>query len=121
MLIIRKEQMEALSAHARAKFISVMRRHLEGAFPERCAEFGEERVRALIESGMTKAEGFGLVAEQDVAGLIHFMFESHPEFDRRPEFGWAVEVLRDTSVEPTERVDRLYREWTPRKRAGRSG
>jgi hypothetical protein len=117
MLIVRQEQMEALGAHSREKFIAVMRRHLEGAFPQRCQGLGPERVRALIEQGMAKADGFGLVAEQDVGGLIHFMFESHPEFDQRPDFAWAVEALRRTDVGPTERVDELFAEWAARRKS----
>jgi hypothetical protein len=121
MLIVRREQMDALDAHARDRFIGVMTRHLTGAFPERCASLGDDRLRGLIEKGMTKADAYGLVAEQDVAGLIHFMFESHPEFDQHPAFAWAVEALSDAMREPTERVDRLFAEWAARGRSVESG
>lgn len=121
MLIVRAAQLDALQRHAREAFIGVMRRHLERAFPERCTGLGGERVRALIERGMAAAQGFGLQTEQDVAGLIHFMFESHPEFDQRPDFAWAVQILRDPDLEPGERVDRLFTAWAPRKAARGGG
>lgn len=118
MLIIRREQIEALGAQARERFIAVMRRHLEASFPERCDALGPDGVRGLIQRGMEKAQGFGLAVEQDVAGLIHFMFEGDPEFDHRPEFVWAVEALRDDRLEPRERLDRLYTLWAECKAAG---
>jgi hypothetical protein len=118
MLIIRKQQIETLEVHAREKFIRVMRRHLGNAFPDQCASLGEEGLRARIESGMAKAEAFGLLAEQDVAGLIHFTFEAGADFDQRPELEWAVAVLRDAEPAPSERVDRLFAEWASRRPPG---
>jgi len=120
VLIVRQGQMEALEAHARERFVRVMLAYLEGRFPHHYAELGEPNVRHLVASGITRAEAFGVRAEQDVAGLIHFMFDADPDFDRHPDYGWAVAALRQPGLEPSERVDRLFTEWQAR-RDGKGG
>lgn len=111
MLIIKKSQLEQLSAHLRDRYVRTMIAHVKTEFPDRHAIFGDDRVRELIESGIGKGERFGLASEQDVGALIHFMFLTEPDFDLRPDFQWAVDALRTGDLEPAERVDLLYRRW----------
>jgi hypothetical protein len=111
MLIIKKSQIEQLGAHLRDRYVRTMLAHVKAQFPDRCVIYGDDRVRELILEGVKKAEGFGIVSEQDAGGVIHFMFAAEPDFDRRPEYQWAVDALKSPGLEPTERVDLLYAKW----------
>lgn len=115
MLILRQEQFEALGAQLKERFVRLMVAYLQQHFPDRCAALGPPAVREQIVAGIGKAETLGILAEQDVAGVIHFMFEAVLDFDKAPGFEWAVAALRDRQLEPSERVDRLYTEWAARK------
>lgn len=115
MLIVTKSQVDALSAHFQERFVQTMLRHLREQFPERAGKMGEEGLRTAIDVGSARARKYGLVTEQDVAGLIHFGFETVPDFDGRPEFDWAVAALSRRDLEPGERVDLLYTEWRQRQ------
>ena len=118
MLIVTKSQLDAISAEFRERFIRTVVGHVRQHFPDRVAALGDAGLRATIETGIARAERLGLVAEQDVAGVIHFSFESAIDFDIRPEYAWAMTALARTDLEPTERVDLLFAEWQPRKPTG---
>jgi hypothetical protein len=118
MLIVRKSQIEALRTQLRGRFERAMLAHLRESFPAKYAELGETVVRDLIDVGSAKAPRYGLVVERDVGSLIHFMFDADPEFDQRPELGWAVEALEE-DLEPSEKLERLHSEWQKRRPAAR--
>lgn len=115
MLILRKPQIDALGNQFKERFVRLMVAHLQEHFADRCATLGPAGVREAVIEGITKAEAFGIVAEQDVAGVLHFMFETTLSFDQAPGFAWAVLALKDDTLEPSERVDRLYTEWAALK------
>lgn len=115
MMIVKQAQLDALADRLKEKFIRLMAAHLGQHFPDRCATLGPERVRAQILEGLAVADTFGIKTEQDVAGLIHFRFDVGRPFESEPDFGWAVAVLRDDLLDPTERVDRLFAEWEKRR------
>jgi hypothetical protein len=118
VLILRQKQIEAMGDQLRERFVRLMLAHLDEHFPNRVGILGPDKAREYVLEGIAKAQGFGIVAEQDVAGVIHFMFEATLQFDLAPGFEWAVAALQDAELAPTERVDRLFAEWATRKPSG---
>lgn len=118
MLILRSAQIAAMGDQLKERFVRLMLAHLEEHFPNRVAILGPAKAREYVLEGIAKAQGFGIVAEQDVAGVIHFMFEATLQFDLVPGFEWAVAALQAPELAPTERVDRLFAEWAKRKPSG---
>ena len=108
MLQIRKQQMEAFEADAARWFETQMVADLKRRWPEQCAALGEEGVRASVQSGIERAEGYGIVMRDDVAGFIRLMYELSPEFDTDQRYPWIAEVLNDPDLDPLGKVDVLY-------------
>lgn len=82
MLTIRAEQMEALREGVRRRFEQRMLLHLRSAFPRYVEGFSEDELRALVRSGMERAEGYGISSAPDVARFIEYLLCRGPRFDR---------------------------------------
>ena len=111
MLIIRKEQMEALEQAVLEGFEDRMVVHLQGFFPGRCAELGDDGMREMVRYGMERAKSYGIVNELDVCRYIDLMIFFGRDFDTDPETPWAGRILSMESLtDPTAKIDRLYEE-----------
>jgi len=108
MLIIRNEQMDALSRHMEESFVNRMIAHLKEFWPEKCEEMGEEAVRESIHEAMDIAREFGIINEYDVARYIDLIYEFDWPADEEPDTPWAEEILNDAELEGTAKMDRLY-------------
>jgi hypothetical protein len=108
LLIVRREQMEALNAQALESFHRRMRQHLAALFPERVAAWGEEGARGAADAGIRQAAGFGITAERDVARFIDLTVELGPDFPDREATAWTRSVLEDRHASAATRMSRLY-------------
>jgi hypothetical protein len=109
MLVIRREQIKALSWKMRKAFEGRMVLHLKEFFPDQCEMLGEEDTRAAIRYGMGRAEGYGLETEGDIAKYLNLMFVFGRTFDTDPDLPWASEILNARAdYAPSERMARLY-------------
>ena len=50
MLVIRREQMDVLSAYMRAQFEQRMVNHLRAKFPERTQDLPDEKIRSVVQN-----------------------------------------------------------------------
>ncbi len=110
MLIIRKEQMDALSDHMEEGFVDRVFAHLKEFWPEKFEEMGEEAVRESIHDAMDIARELGIVNEYDVARYMDLVYEFDWPADEKPDTPWAEEILNDAELEGTVKMDRLYEE-----------
>ncbi len=107
-MIIRREQMQALEAYMRDRFVSSTVAHVERFFPERCERLGEDGVREWVDHGIERAGAYGIVAERDVSKYIDVQFAFGRDFDTDPQCPWAAAVLTDETIgTPRERVEGL--------------
>lgn len=102
MLAIRAEQVDSFQRDLEAEFEAQMVVHLAEVVPD---ERGDDSLRPVIRAGIAKARGYGILDAPSVAQLITIMVVVEPEFDERPEYRWAKQVLGDESIEPDARVD----------------
>jgi hypothetical protein len=110
VLIIRKEQMDALSGHMEESFVNRVVAHLKEIWPEKCVEMGEEAVRESIHDAIDCARESGIIIEYDVARYIDLIYEFDWPADEEPDTPWAQEILNDTELDGTSKMDRLYEE-----------
>src|SRR5262245_30209914 len=105
-MVIRSEQMEALSANSYGAFEAKVEAHLNRCFPDECASMGEENVRATIRYGLERARSYGITANREVCLYIDVMMVFGRDFDR--ELSWASEILNGPQwTDSCARVDAL--------------
>ncbi|OGP79419.1 MAG: hypothetical protein A2V86_01755 [Deltaproteobacteria bacterium RBG_16_49_23] len=110
MLIIRNEQMDAFSGRMAESFVNSVDAHLKEFWPEKYEEMGEEAVRESIHEAMDTAREFGIINEYDMARYIDLIYEFDWPADEEPDTPWAEEILRDSELDSTAKMDRLYEE-----------
>jgi hypothetical protein len=104
MLLIRQEQMEALSAYMRQDFEDRRVRHLLRAFPDKAGPMGEPALRQLIRAGVAKAAGYGIDREGDLGTFIDWMMEYTTDFETSKEMGWTKATLGDQEMSGTAKI-----------------
>ncbi len=107
MLIIRKEQMEALSREMFKLFETRMVLHLQATFPEKTRDVPQEALRALVRIGADKAEKYGVVVEIDVMQFIEFMMKWGRDFDLDPAREQVQKILSNTAFNGHVKMDQL--------------
>jgi hypothetical protein len=109
-MVIRPEQMEALSASSYGAFEAKVAAHLNLCFPTECASLGQEQVRGTIRHGLERARGYGITSSREVCLYIDVMIVFGPEFDKNPELSWAAEILQGTQWRDScAKVEALFR------------
>ncbi len=98
MLIIRKEQMDALSEALSEAFEDDRVKHIASKYPEFFDETGEEDVRQLVRQGIEKSKIYGIQVRGDVEFIIDLMVEFGQDFEREGKISWTGDILRSHSL-----------------------
>lgn len=104
MIVIRREQMEALSKASQRDFESRMIKHLKEFFPEECRRAGDERVLAAIRQGIVRAATYGITMEADVARYIDLSVVLGLDFDSGRRWPWAKTILNKPDLTPATKL-----------------
>ena len=107
MLKIRQEQWDVFSKLAQDRFEDDMVAHVQRFFPEKCAELGDDGVRGAVRDGVERAAGHELELEHDIQRFLNIMFALDLEFDTNPDHPWVAEVLEDSELTPSDRIEEL--------------
>ena len=105
MLVIRKEQMEVLSAAMRDQFEWRMVDHLRTKFPDRTQEFPDEKIRLVVQDSMRKAKGYNIEYEDDIRRFIEYLVIYGIRLDVREETQWIGDILRRDDLTGTAKMD----------------
>jgi hypothetical protein len=105
MLVIRKEQMDILSAHMRARFEWRMVDHLRAKFPDRTKELPDEKIRLVVQDSMRKAKGYHIEYEDDIRRFIEYLVIYGIRLDVREETQWIGDILRRDDLTGTAKMD----------------
>jgi hypothetical protein len=97
MLVIRDEQMAALSQAMVEGFRRRMAAHLRAVCSEQTAELSDEALRDLVRSGMAEAEAYDIVYEDEIERFLEKRVRHAPDF--APEGGSA--LVRQILLDPT--------------------
>lgn len=108
MLIIRKEQFEALAAAHRDHFVEEMCRHLRDHLPGQVAGVEDAVLRHRVSQAVGRAAGYGLTSRRDCCRYLNVAALYGWEFDRAPENAWMRRYLEDPQVSsPSDRLGLL--------------
>lgn len=105
MLVIRREQMDVLSAYMRAQFEQRMVNHLRAKFPERTQDLPDERIRSVVQNSTKKAESYGIEYEDDIRRFIEYLVIYGVRLDTREETWWIGDVLRRNDLNGAAKMD----------------
>jgi hypothetical protein len=104
-VIIRKEQMGALSANLKRAFQKRMVEHLEDAYPGQIRRKYNSETGEFASTGIAKAERYGIELEGDIETFLDMLVEWSPEFDI--QLPWAIAILTDTQRRGSDKITLL--------------
>lgn len=94
MLVIRKEQIEALEKDASKHFVSHLCSHCEEFSPHLCKTLKKDELRNAVEYGVERAKEYGFDLRGPVRYFVDLMIVLGSGFDTDPQYPWAAEALR---------------------------
>lgn len=106
MLVIRREQIRALSDARVQQFVNRMIRHHQKFFPQWSGSLGDEKLEAFVWHGIKRANQHGFEVELHLARYLHVMQSLGKHFDESPEYPWAHALLK-TNLPVEEKMNRL--------------
>jgi hypothetical protein len=106
MLVIRKQQLDAIATADVARFEIKMVKHLQKVFPEWSEALGPEKLADFVRHGINRAHSYGFRVELDLARYLHVIQALGRDFDESPDYPWARGLL--TADRPaSEKMDHL--------------
>jgi hypothetical protein len=104
MLIIRREQMEALSRASMKRFEKDLVADLRRAHPADFGRLGEPAVLQLVRGAVKRGALYGITAERDIATMAELDLILGAPFEQQKGYDWAHLLLRNVSITPTGRL-----------------
>jgi hypothetical protein len=108
MLTIRHEQMAALVAPHRERFVRKMLADLAKLFPGDPRLEDEPATRAMIEDAVARAAVFDLEGTRELGLFIYLVHDYGPGFETAPDKSWMGALLRDQTLEARVKLDVIY-------------
>ena len=109
MLRIRPEQIKALDAAMRERYIEKAIEHLRELFPKEVKELGDDKARALVEEGIDRAAAYNITAEREVTLFIDLMVAIGPDFDSRQRYkAWMPGILANPDLPQQQKMEIVY-------------
>lgn len=104
-MVIRQEQMEALSVSCQASYENALVEHVTASWPEVTGAMGPDKVRAVVHDGIVRAKGYDIRGEQTVRRFVEVLFQLSPTFDT--SYAWSAKILTDQTLTASEKMDRV--------------
>jgi len=95
MLIIRKEQIEALGKYMLKNYIERSLATVEARFPEQTSHMDRSELREMIHGCIQKAKQFQINMETDVGQFLKYNIIYGIDFYEKPEFTQAMDILNE--------------------------
>jgi hypothetical protein len=106
MLVISKNQMEALRQAMRAEFVRRTLAVIRETAPGFTAGLDEATALRRVEESVARAESYGLSTERAIRDFIAVQTVAGEDFDSDPRFAAARGALTDDSLPPGDRLAR---------------
>ncbi len=111
MLVLRKEQKDALRIPLIEKQIMGLVEHIKTNFPDETAGKTDDELFDRIKETLVRAEKYDIKAERDVYKYVNISMLYGADFDEAEETAWTADYLNDEAVStPNMRINRLYEE-----------
>lgn len=118
MLVIRKEQMDALGLTSEKLFIDSLVRRFAVEFPLHQATLGDVGLKRVIESSLDWGRSRGLRTSGALTTVAELVLVYGPELQDSPDRDWAFELLENPTL-PEELKGQLLRKRMDAKSKGR--
>lgn len=106
-MIIRKAQIDELGQVTMQIFEDEMVAHLAEFSPALFNVIKEEQMRAVVKSGIKRAEQYGFTFRGPIRLFLEMMLLYGSHFDSDPQYPWAVEILQK-DLPQMERAEQLH-------------
>ena len=106
-LTMRREQLQALTSAAAARFEERAVAHVRRHFQAQAAALGEPELRAAAAHAAARAASHGFDSDDEVMVYLTLMFCFGRDFDLDPGCAWAREALADRAGGNAARLARL--------------
>lgn len=110
MLIIRKQQMQALRAGLVDAYVAAAMQRIERKYPAACDRLGRAGTEKLVREGVAKAANFGIEDDPQVDRFVDLLFRTTPAFPVLPDREWVLDILEDHAIDEKAKMDLLYAE-----------
>jgi hypothetical protein len=108
MLVIRHEQIKALSANTRAQFETRLADHVIAHFPEKVWNLKmPDDLRQRISAAVDRAIAWRFEWEDEVAWFVMYTFELGEHFDTDPEYSWVCPILEDRTTSGYQKIEAI--------------
>ena len=109
MLIIRREQMDALQKAVTTTAELRLAESLRHAHPEACARQWDadadgRQARAFVRAGTAAAARYGVSAERELRLFLSMRLNLGADFENRPECAWMQPILRDPALDGAKKI-----------------
>jgi hypothetical protein len=108
MLTIRHEQLAALGAPHRERFVQKILGDLAKLFPGDPRLGDEPALRAMIDDAIARAAAFEIDGPRELSLFIFLVHEYGAGFEIAPDKRWMGALLRDPTLEPRVKLDVIY-------------
>jgi hypothetical protein len=108
MLTIRDAQLQALAGVPRQAFEDQLVMHASAFAPRLHALRGDDTLRAIARTAMTRARAAGFVERGPVRFWVELMFAFGHDWDTDPQLAWARPALADRAAPALQRAHALY-------------
>jgi len=107
MLVIRQAQMAMFDELELQKFIQNTRVYIAEVWGDISAKYSPEQVDQLINQAIMRCREMGAELEQDALIYIDHLFILGLDFEQNSDYTWAAEILNDTSIDGSARLEML--------------
>lgn len=110
MLLIRREQIQALKDNSLSLFITQMVLHLKQNFPNELAKIGIKQIdlEPLVRESISQARGYGIEFRNDLCRYIELVPLFGPRFDTGDTTAWIGKILNDPVLDGHEKMDAIF-------------
>jgi len=117
MLVIRREQLEEITAARWREFERSAIRYWVDQYSAKCTTLDSERAADLVSVALTRARSQGFETTKDLIGYLDLILTIGPDFADQP---WALEILGMTEYLPATRLELLCQTAADRSRGTES-
>lgn len=81
--------------------------YLKEQFPQACAKFDDDELRAMMALALRKSREHGFTTHAQILRYINVMYALGCEFEADPDYPWAHEIMSHPRLRPGSKIDRL--------------
>lgn len=107
MLVIRRQQLQALESAQRRRFILQLAKHLRRSFPDRLKNHSEEDLLSTTEFCCDAAKHFGIELQDDVRRYAELVIQYGRRMHEDQRYPWIGRVLASHGLSGTDKMDTL--------------